>query len=217
MSKPSPDRVQAAWDLLKAPPSEEETTAEVARIAALTPRELDRELEEGGFDLHQVEANAARLRGQLRAPLPLPAVAGEPAPYSEAQDGSPSPSHLAPRVASAVDAIAPRLRPYRRRTEIVYGVTLALLVLGLAIGFALRVRRGPEAPIARPDVPSRPLPSEAPSSIPTPAMSLRAKAAAACDSQSWAECEKLLDQAAGLDPEGDRDPEVRALRPKPRP
>jgi hypothetical protein len=50
---------------------------------------------------------------------------------------------------------------------------------------------------------------------PTPrdrAEALRQKAYAACDRRAWAECRDLLDEAKGLDPEGDGDPRVKSRR-----
>jgi hypothetical protein len=220
MPKPNPDRVQATWDLLEGPPSDEETAAEVARIAKLTPRELDRELEDGGFDLRQVEANAESLRQRLMgAAAESPGVAADTATHSESP----------PRTATAVDAIAPRARPVRRRGELFSSLAIAAVLLALAIGFALRPHRGPEVPIARPDFTSLPSPSATPSATPTEPVALRTRAAAACDSGAWTECRDLLDRAARLDPAGEGDPAIRAMRervmeylpapigPKPRP
>jgi hypothetical protein len=84
--------------------------------------------------------------------------------------------------------------------------------LALAIAFALRPHRGPEVPIARPDLTGLPSPSETPSAAPSEPVALRTRAAAACDAHSWTECHDLLDRAARLDPAGDVDPAIQALR-----
>ncbi|HSY22999.1 MAG TPA: hypothetical protein VK841_12825, partial [Polyangiaceae bacterium] len=198
MAKPPPGRVQAAWDLLRGPPSDEETAAEVARIAKLAPDELDRALEGGGFDLRQVEANAERLRRRLLHPAPeAPAI----------DPGPPTTSEPTRRTAAAVDAVPPRIRPRRLRNEYLSGLALAAAVIALGIGFTLRTRAGRETPIARPDVPSLPSPSETSSSTPSlEATTLRMGATAACNDRSWKECRDLLDRAARLDPAGDAAP-----------
>jgi hypothetical protein len=203
MAKPPASRVQAAWDLLQRPPSDEETAAEIARIARLAPDELDRELEEGGFDPRQVEADAERLRQRLLQPAPeTPAIDPGPPTTSE-------PPH---RTASAVDAAPPRVQPQRLRNEYLSGLALAAVVIALGIGFTLRTHAGRETPIARPDVPSVPSPSETPTSVPSEATTLRMGATAACNNRSWKECRDLLDHAARLDPAGDEAPGVQALR-----
>jgi hypothetical protein len=220
MAKPPSDRVQAAWDRLKGPPSDEETDAEIARLEKLAPDELDRELEEGGFDLGQVEANAESLRQRLL----------QGAPEASAVDPEPTTSPESPhRTAPAVDAVAPRVRPHRRRNEYFSGLVLAAVVLALVIGFALRTHGNRETPIARPDVPSVPSPSETSSPMPSEATTLRMGATAACNNRSWKECRDLLDRAARIDPTGDIAPDIQALReeandhlpapigPKPRP
>lgn len=79
----------------------------------------------------------------------------------------------------------------------------------LAILLARLFRKDP------PEVAPRPEPTVAPEPQPSPldrARALRAEALRACDAQAWQECLRKLDEAAGLDPEGDRAPEVAAAR-----
>jgi hypothetical protein len=213
--KPPPDRVQATWDLLTAPPSDEDVDAEMDAIEKLDAHERARELEEGGFHLQEVAADARGLRERLQrsaaATPPAAPEAGDARPLPDVPRTAPAVDAIVPRTAPAVDAIAPRARPRRRSTELLSGFAVALMLLLLAIGFALRPHGDRETPIARPDLTGLPSPSEAPSAAPTDATALRTRAATACNQQSWIECRDLLQRAAHLDPAGESDPAIQAL------
>lgn len=208
MSKHHPDRVQATWDLLNGPPSEEELDAEMHRITNLSAEEVARELEEAGFDLRKVEADAERLRERVLASHPGTDGA-RAAPEFEGRDAAVS----AVSAVSAVDAVVPRLPVRRSRLMASSGVALALVACAMA--FVL-LRKPHETPIARPDPSAFPMPSttigsQTPTAAPGSPADLRARAAIECDRESWTECQRLLYEAYRLDPKGDRAPEVQEL------
>jgi hypothetical protein len=49
---------------------------------------------------------------------------------------------------------------------------------------------------------------------PTPAEAMREKAFVACDARRYDECQRLLDEARAMDPDGDRTPQVKEYRQK---
>ncbi len=198
MRKPHPDRVQATWDRVTGPISDEEADAEMERIMKMSSEDVARELVEAGFDLRKVDADAERLRERVLASL------------------AESPRIDEGRSVSAVDAIAPRLPVRRRRVEAFTGVALALVACAMA--FAL-LRKPHEVPIARPDPSTFPVPSglpaassQTPTAVSGSPAELRARAKTACDNESWLECQRLLDEATRVDPAGERTSEVRELR-----
>jgi RNA polymerase sigma factor (sigma-70 family) len=88
----------------------------------------------------------------------------------------------------------------------------ALAILALIL---MRLLRGPKE---EPEIAPRPEPAPAPSALPEApspldrARALRAEALEACDKGAWQRCLDGLDEAAGLDPAGDREAAVQDAR-----
>jgi hypothetical protein len=93
----------------------------------------------------------------------------------------------------------PAPRPKRMRAAVIVSASLAL-----AAGAALVIKAAqPPPPVgARPPLDPQVVRAEA----------LRREARDACDAHVWKTCVDKLDEARALDPEGDGDPEVQALR-----
>jgi RNA polymerase sigma factor (sigma-70 family) len=88
----------------------------------------------------------------------------------------------------------------------------ALAVIAVLVARLLRREEAPQI---------APMPEPAPTAPPEPspldrARALRADALEACGREAWAECLRKLDEAAGLDPDGDRAPEITEARDRAR-
>jgi RNA polymerase sigma factor (sigma-70 family) len=88
----------------------------------------------------------------------------------------------------------------------------ALAVLAVLVARLLRRDDAPQI---------APMPEPPPTALPEPspldrARALRAEAFEACGREAWQECLRKLDEAAGLDPDGDRAPEVTEARDRAR-
>jgi hypothetical protein len=88
----------------------------------------------------------------------------------------------------------------------------ALAVLAVLVARLLRRDDAPQI---------APMPEPPPTALPEPspldrARALRAEAFEACGREAWQECLRKLDEAAGLDPDGDRAPEVSEARERAR-
>jgi hypothetical protein len=97
-----------------------------------------------------------------------------------------------------------------KRARLVKGAKIGGLVaagVAIALGAAWLLRPPPTFPIS----PEPPPPSAVPKVDPAP-RELRLEATIACDARKWDTCVQLLDQAAALDPAGDRSAEVQATR-----
>ena len=99
------------------------------------------------------------------------------------------------------------MRPGRRRPRpLVMWLAAAatLAVGGSAIAYVALHPPAPEA--------IGPVPDESASANHAAAADLRRQALAACNAQRWIACQANLDRAKALDPDGDRTPEIKALR-----
>lgn len=198
----------------------------IEEVLAMSPEQVDRELERHGFDLAAEDAKADKFLHDLGHGF-IDASGGAPDPVA------PSPE---PRPASGVVSTrqpARRTAPDRRRRPPAAVVLLAAVTAGAVAGGAIyAARHHGQAP--SPPGPQPPGPAPSPSSTaPGPEQTLppdlvaaadwRKKAFTACDAERWTECLADLDQARALDPAGDsaplaksaRERALRALQPKP--
>ena len=106
----------------------------------------------------------------------------------------PAPVATAVAVAAPVPTAAPAQRPKRTRMVVtVFGALALAAVLALVIKAAQ-----PPPPVG--------------ASPGAHAAALRREARAACEAHVWKTCLDKLDEARGLDPDGDQDPDVQRLR-----
>jgi hypothetical protein len=172
------------WDAL----DEAAVDSELESMAAKTPEEHRRELVDAGHDLDKVHAEA----DAFFASMPSAASA---APTPDAAPAATAPAASAAPTPPAVS----ELRPRRMRPAVVVPIALAI-----AAAIALVIRAAsPPPPVAhlRPD--------DTPAAH---AAALRRDAVEACEARSWKTCLDRLDEARALDPSGDENPEVQALR-----
>jgi hypothetical protein len=162
--------------------------AEMERVLAMTPEERENELRAAGVD---VEADQAKGRDWRARAFPGEVTI--------------SPSRLRPIEGGASARKGPP-KPSRGWWWSRGGMVAAA---ALAAGALLVVAR--REPVTTTH--GNPYATQPPE--PTPrdrAEALRQNAYAACDRRAWAECRRLLDEAKGLDPEGDADPRVKTRR-----
>ena len=161
------------WDALE----EATMDAELEAVLAMSPEERRRALEEAGFDIEKVHAQADALHAEAARPAAVAA---------------------APVAAASVTAVVPP-RPRKPRALVVVPSVLAM-----AAGVALVVK------LAMPP----PLVGSAPPQDPkvVRAEAIRRTARDACQAQHWQVCIIELNEAKALDPVGDEDPDVQALR-----
>jgi hypothetical protein len=165
---------------------------ELERIEALSPEELRHEMQREGRDPARADAVWARALAVL-AETPGSGTGG-----SEEGGGTPertntaanTPGEPPPKVVDLAQA-----RANRRRVTAGFLIVLAAMFL-LWIG-----RRYNDDRVAG----HRPRDDNE-------AAKLRKEALALCAKEQFAECETVLDEAVGLDPEGEADPEVRKAR-----
>jgi hypothetical protein len=166
------------WDALE----EATMDAELEAVLAMSPEERRRALEEAGFDIEKVHAQADALHAEA---------------VRSAADAA-TPVAVAPAGAVPVAAIAAP-RPKRPRALVVVPTVLAM-----AAGVALVVK------LATPPPPVGSAPPQDPKVV--RAEAIRRTARDACQAQQWHVCIIELNEAKALDPEGDDDPGVQALR-----
>jgi hypothetical protein len=220
MPKPAADRLQNTLDLLTGLPSDEEIDAEVARLETLGARERARELEEAGFSPSEVAASARHLRERADEGSASSSFGAEHELRTRERE-PPRPGWRAVQAVPAIAPEAPREAPrrfFRFATAFLVAAVLALVAVELT------AHRPKEPFIAQPSPSSSASPSVLePTAAPSPpsrepaahasaARELRARAALACHASSWHECGDMLDRAATIDPQGDRDPGVTRLR-----
>ena len=171
---------------------------EAERVAGKTPGEVDASLAAKGIDAAAARARGQALVAKLRASTPAgPAASGtRPA--------------LVPASAPVREPHAPERRSRGNVVWIGVGVLAAaavvvLVVRGLGTG-------GPNVAAQRDDA-ATPLPElpAAPTRLQV-AADARREAFALCKAERWDACSAKLDDAARLDPDGDRDPRVVAAR-----
>jgi hypothetical protein len=195
----------------------------IERAANVSVEEAERELAAAGFDVAAERAKATAFLDQLESGSP-----GEREIEKPDQDDRATPSGEQPRVpvdaVAAVEQFAPlsasaRGRRRRPRPVVLWLAAAATVTVGAAaLVTALQPAPAPHAPRAPTGPPSTPPPS--PSVVPSPtaapdliaAADLRRSAAAACEAAQWSACLAHLDQARTLDPAGDGDPSVQAIR-----
>ncbi len=157
---------------------------EAERVGKLSDAELDRELAAKGIDPAAADAQADALLARLEARKAAPA-------------------------GGSVVALPPKRSPPARAPSNVVRLLpwMAAAALAAAILFFLAQPRTPGEPIARG--------TSSPSAPPTPlqlAATLRDQAIIACDEGRWVDCRDRLLQASRLDPAGDAEPRIAALR-----
>jgi hypothetical protein len=167
----------------------------IEEAASVSVAQAEKELAEAGFDVAAERARAEAFLVSLRG-----AAAEEAA---------------APAVANAVEQEAPVSSLRKKRPAGVWMATAA--AAAVAAGTAVTyVATRPED--VRPSPTTRPPPAtDTTGATAEPVMTaedLRKRAATACQMGHFEECLSLLDQAADKDPDGDRTPEVQALRKK---
>ena len=184
---------------------------EIALAASMSVAQAAGELRELGFD---VEAERARAETFLDGFERIERVDRAPA------------EPLPTRPAAAAPDAPPRLAVRRRPAPTVLWLAAAATVAvgGAAAYTALHEGEAPAPAPPSPSstaAPSSSTPTAPPSpSAPVPelvglsAAELRARAAVACKAGRGLECLELLDQAADVDPAGDKNPEIRTLRRK---
>ncbi|HEY5146015.1 MAG TPA: hypothetical protein VII82_04580 [Polyangiaceae bacterium] len=149
--------------------------AELEAVLAMSPEERRRALEEAGFDIEKVHAQADALHAEAARQAPV----------------------AVPPAAPAAAVAAPR--PKRPRALVVVPTVLAM-----AAGVALVVK------LATPPPPVGSAPPQDPNVV--RAEAIRRTARDACQAQHWQVCIIELNEAKALDPEGDEEPDVQALR-----
>jgi histidinol dehydrogenase len=161
------------WDALE----EATMDAELDAVLAMSPEERRRALEEAGFDIEKVHAQADALHAEAARQAAVAVV----------------PVAVAPVAA----VVPPRSRKLR-------ALVVVPSVLAMAAGVALVVK------LATPPPPVGSAPPQDPNVV--RAEAIRRTARDACQAQQWPLCIRELDEAKALDPEGDEDPDVQALR-----
>lgn len=165
----------------------------VDRAASVSVAQAEGELGEAGFDVAAERAKADALLAEIEAETSTsgPAVLAEPK----------NPAASAPVIPIArgrtARTVAPSSRRRRRTWWVAGAAAAAAVVAALSIPTAITVMT--------------PLPTKPPSPA-QDAAALRREALAACDAQRYRECAERLDEARALDPEGEKAPEVRAVR-----
>jgi hypothetical protein len=177
------------WDAL----DEATLDAELESALAKTPEDHRKSLEEAGYDLAKVDAEADAFFASLKAT----SKAETPAVATNAVDAPAAPVPAPAPVANIADVPA---RRKRARPMVVIPVVLAL-----AAGMALTVQMA---------LPPEPVGSAPPETPVEHARTLRLFAQDACEQQHWRVCLGRLDQARVLDPTGDEAADVQSLRHK---
>jgi hypothetical protein len=195
-------------ETLKALELSAEADAAMREVLAMTPEEVDKDLEDAGFDMAAQRAKARARVEQLRAlagspPAKAPAPAADPAPPPAPMlTPSPEPSPEAVSTTEDDEALAvPAPIPIYRRPRVQFLFAAAAVVLTLAgVGMALALRG--DIPILRPEN-TWPKPREK-----TPeqrrAALLREEARAACELRDAVRCREKLEEAKGIDPGGEK-------------
>jgi hypothetical protein len=179
MRKPTPAEL---WEAIDA----DGAHAERARIEAMSPEDIERDLAAAGFDPEAVRVDADRIAARI-----------EKAPPAVARPGTRSAGGR--RVA----------------TRAMWLLAAALACAALFV-FAWRAAISPSAKIAAPiepdnaTLPPRRVTPPGPSA--EDAVSQRTEATRACEVGAWATCLHALDGARAIDPAGDADPEVQRMR-----
>jgi hypothetical protein len=195
MAKRTPQQVLDAIDAWE---DEDEIDEEMERVLAMTPEEIDRDLEAHGVNLQAEHAKAdAWLERAKRGEALTPTASAPASASASASAPAPAPAS-APAPATATGAAVVPLRPRRSTTMRVLTMMAATLgVLVVLVGVVPRAHDWLNRPV---DVAS--------GQKPTPAEAMREKAFLACDAQRYDECQRLLDEARTADPDGDRTPQV---------
>ena len=160
--------------------------AEMRSVLAMSRAEIHAELRAAGVDVAALEAKARAL---------VAPKGGSRAPRGEAL------GVVIPMAAS------PRSRAHLM--EVVAWTAAAAATVPVVTYFTLRHTRPQDSAIIVRDPEER-----RGESATVHAERLRRQAATDCDLGSWGSCEDDLDEAKGLDPAGEGDPEVQALRHK---
>jgi hypothetical protein len=188
---------------------EAEEDAEMERILALSPEEVEAELRAAGFDPEEERGKANEFVARIKA-------GEDPADIARHEDAAVAPAP--PLSAPAPPAAPPRApsRPPREPGEAARAVVTALVPRAVATLEAAAIA----ACIAGAFLGAGALPAtgvaHAPDESPTStgvepsitAADIRAEAYAKCDAQEWLDCLERLDEAREIDPAGDRDERV---------
>lgn len=175
------------WSVLEDQATEDAQFDQMVReIAALSDDALDDELRRAGYQLADIDKKAEAFARQAARP---------PA-------------------ASAVEQKAPRRshRPPPRRPVVLWIAAAATVSVGAGLIYASLTRPPPPPPPQPESMPSTPPQLEPPPTDLVAARDMRARAATALDDGHPEECLQLLDVAQGLDPAGDKAPDVVRLR-----
>jgi hypothetical protein len=191
---------------------ESEADDEAERILALSDDDLDRELQNAGFDPKAVRERGAELAARHGANRPLAIAPPAVAPPSAAP-----PSAAPPSAVPSLATPAPR-RPvsHVRARWVVWSAAAALAVALAAVSatnydaMMALFRRGDHRWDIGPDEAGLPWNEVARHQ----AEKLRDEADEACGLQLWARCSARLDDAKALDPAGESEERVQRWRQK---
>jgi len=184
MAKRSPEQL---WRQL----TDEAGDDPVDRAASVSVAQAEGELGEAGFDVAAERAKADALLAEIEA---------ETSTSRQVVPAEPKKSTASAQVVpiargKTARTVAPSWWRPRRTWWVAGAAAAAAVVTALSI----------------PTVVTSPLPTK-PRSPAQDAAALRREALAACDAQRYRECAERLDEARALDPEGEKAPEVRAVR-----
>jgi hypothetical protein len=188
----------------------------IQSVLAMTPEQVEAELEGLGVDLAAERAKADRFLEDLAS-----GALDEAATAGTAPGGRDARSATVAVAQPAAQAPVGRRRRRGATLAIVAATTTAAAAAGVLLSTAHHAP-GP-SPAGTAPAPA-PVPAPAPSSSEAPdapappddvaAAEWRKKALAACAAKKWSECLDDLDRARALDPAGDDAPAIKAARKK---
>jgi len=197
MAKRSPKQV---LDALDAWDEDNAIDAEMERVAAMTPEQIETDLRAAGIDV-EAERTKAREWREKAARGEIPAIAAParteaaamPAPSAQAKQTQSEPAYDLP-AKPASNVVKMRMSVRTRWAALVAAATLALLVGALLMPAADMAGGGRH------------------SFQQGEAAALRRSAVDACNAQRWDACLRNFDLARARDPDGDKDPLVQEYR-----
>ncbi len=196
MPKLTPEELLRSFDDVHEDGSgDEETDEDMEAVLAMTPEQIQKELEAAGYTEAELVAKEDALLGRHAM---TPAADGRASTTASAHA-------KATAEATAKSAAVIPLRARRR-------VSRWVILLPIAAAFALVALEGPATIAWWNDEPDASEPVTHPNNEPDDAPSMRREATRAMEAGEWRKALELLDRAKKEDPAGDEAPEVQDAR-----